>query len=50
METGEDVAIVFKVRTILKGNQDKTKLKKALQIIGRNHLAKKWEIFIVAGK
>ena len=50
METGEDVAMIFKERTILKDNQDKQKLKKALQTIGRNHLAKKWEIFIATRK
>ena len=49
METGEDVAIVLKKGNLLNDNIDQVALKKTLQIIGRNDLATKLEIYVAAG-
>ena len=49
METGEDVAIVLKKANFLNENLDRVTLKQTLQIIGRNDLATKLEIYVGAG-
>ena len=50
LETGEDVEIIFNEANFLEGNLDKQTFKKALEIIGRNDLATKLEIYVAAGK
>ena len=50
METGEDLAIIFKEDHLLKGNQDRQTFKESLQIIGRNDLAEKLDIYVAASK
>ena len=50
LETGEDVEINFNEGSFLEGNLDKHTFKKALEIIGRNDLATKLEIYVAAGK
>ena len=50
METGEDVAIIFKEGHWLQGKQDRQTFKEALQIIGRSDLAKKLDIYVAASK
>ena len=49
METGEDVAIVLKKANFLNENLDRVTLKQTLQIVGRNDLATKLEIYLGAG-
>ena len=50
LETGEDVEVIFNEANFLEGNLDKQTFKKALEIIGRNDLATKLEIYVAAGK
>lgn len=49
METGEDVAKVLKKGNLLNDNIDLVTLKKTFQIIGKNELAIKLEIYVAAG-
>ena len=42
--------LIFNEANFLEGNLDKQTFKKALEIIGRNDLATKLEIYVAAGK
>ena len=48
--TGEDVEIVFNEENFLEDMENRQAFKEALQDIGRNDLATKFEIYLAAGK
>ena len=48
--TGEDVEIIFKEGNFLEDCENRQTFKEALQEIGRNDLATKFEIYLAAGK
>ena len=50
LETGEDIVIAFQQENLLEENVERQILKKALQIIGRDDLATKLQIYLAAGK
>ena len=50
METGEDLAIIVKEDQLLKENKDRQTFKEALQIIGKNDLAAKVDIYVAVCK
>ena len=50
LETGEDIAIMFKKCNLLEENYDRKTFKKSLQIIGRSDLTNALEIYLAAGK
>ena len=47
---GKDVEITFSVGNFLEDCENRQTFKKALQYIGRNDLATKFEIYLAAGK
>ena len=49
-ETGEDVTLILKKRNLLEDHKFKEVFKKSLQIIGRDDLARNFEIYFAAGK
>lgn len=50
LETGEDVAIIFRKGNFLQGYVDRQTFKKALKVIWRNDLARMLDIYVTAGK
>ena len=50
LETGEDVAIMFRKCNILEGEHGRRTLKEAFEIIGRRNISKQLEIYLAAGK
>lgn len=48
-ETGEDVAIFLKKDNLLEDNLFRENFKEILQMIGRNDLARNFEIYLAAG-
>lgn len=50
LETGKDVKILLKKTNYLEDDLNRETFKKILQVIGRNDLATKLEIYIAAGK
>ena len=48
--TGEDVEIISKEGNFLEDCENRQTFKEALQVIGRNDLATKFEIYLAAGK
>ena len=50
LETGEDVAIMFRKSNMLEGDDIWRTLKEALQIIGRRDIITQLEIYLAAGK
>ena len=50
LQTVEDLAIIFEEGNFLKDDEERNVFRKALEIIGRINLAKKFEIFVAAGK
>ena len=49
-ETGEDVVLILKKGSLLEDNEFRETFKKSLQSIGRNDLARNFEIYLAAGK
>ena len=49
MQTGKDVATIFKQENTLQKNGDREALKKSLQVIGRSDLAVKLQKYIATG-
>ena len=45
-----DLEIIFEEENFLKGDEERSIFRKALEIIGRIDLAKKFEIYVAAGK
>ena len=50
MQTGDDVAIIFKDGKVLQKNRDKLAFREALQVVGRTDLFVKWKIYNAAGQ
>ena len=50
LETGEDVAIVFRKCNILEVEHVRRTLKEALEIVGRRDISKQLEIYLAAGE
>ena len=50
LQTVEDLEIIFEKGNFLKEDEDRYVFRKALEIIGRIDLVKKFEIYLAAGK
>ena len=50
LETGEDVAIIFRKCNILEVEHVWRTLKEALEIVGRRDISKQLEIYLAAGE
>ena len=50
LQTVEDLEIIFEKENFLKEDEDRYVFRKALEIIGRIDLVKKFEIYLAAGK
>ena len=50
LQTVGDLEIIFKKENFLKEDEDRYVFRKALEIIGRIDLVKKFEIYLAAGK
>lgn len=50
IQTGKDVAIIFKQENVLQKNGDREALKRSLQVIGRIDLAIRLEKYIATGR